>query len=329
VDSDSTLTASLLSVEGLRTYFNVSEGVVKAVDGVSFNVEENETFCVVGETGCGKSVSALSIMRLIFHPGKIVEGKITYKGKDLLKLPENEMRKIRGKEIAMIFQNPMRSLNPVFTIGSQISEGPIAHFNLPGRDAWKNAIELISKVRMPDPEIRAKSYPHVLSGGMRQRAMIAMMISCEPSLLIADEPTTSVDVTIQAQIMDLLLDIKKKRGMSVMLITHNFGLVAEMGDRAAVMYCGKVVEVGFVEEIFREPLHPYTQGLLKCLPVGFERKKELEVIPGTLASPVNPPQGCRFSPRCNRAMSKCKLEEPALLAQGHDHLVACHLYGGE
>jgi oligopeptide/dipeptide ABC transporter ATP-binding protein len=181
---------------------------------------------------------------------------------------------------------------------------------------------------MPDPEIRAKSYPHVLSGGMRQRSMIAMMISCEPSLLIADEPTTSVDVTIQAQIMDLLLEIKKKRRMSVMLITHNFGLVAEMGDRAAVMYCGKVVEIGSVKEIFREPLHPYTQGLLKCLPAGFERKKELEVIPGTLPSPVNPPQGCRFCPRCSLAVMSCKLQEPSLIAQGKDRLVACHLYGG-
>jgi len=323
------MSTPLLAVQGLRTYFSMSEGVVKAVDGVDFNVDENETFCVVGETGCGKSVTALSIMRLIFHPGKIVEGKVIYKGTDLLKLPENEMRNIRGKEIAMIFQNPMRSLNPVFTIGDQISEAPIAHFHSPRKEAWKSAIELISKVRMPDPEIRAKSYPHVLSGGMRQRVMIAMMISCEPSLLIADEPTTSVDVTIQAQIMDLLLDIKKKRKMSMMLITHNFGLVAEMGDRAAVMYCGKVAEIGSVKEIFREPLHPYTRGLLKCLPVGFERKKELEVIPGTLVSPVNPPQGCRFSPRCNLVMGKCKLEEPILTRQGRDHLVACHLYGGK
>lgn len=319
----------LITVAGLKTYFEMSEGVVKAVDGVSFNVDENETFCVVGETGCGKSVTALSIMRLIFHPGKIVEGEVIYKGTDLLKLPENEMRNIRGKEIAMIFQNPMRSLNPVFTIGDQVSEAPIVHFHSPSKEAWKSAIELLSKVRMSDPEIRAKSYPHVLSGGMRQRAMIAMMISCEPSLLIADEPTTSVDVTIQAQIMNLLLDIKKKRKMSMMLITHNFGLVAEMGDRAAVMYCGKVAEIGSVKEIFREPLHPYTQGLLKCLPVGFERKKELEVIPGTLASPVNPPQGCRFSPRCNLAMGKCKFEEPTLTRQGRDHLVACHLYGGK
>lgn len=322
------MTTPLLTVEELKTYFYLSGGVVKAVDGVSFVVNEDEVFCLVGETGCGKSVTSLSIMRLIFHPGKIEGGRLLYRGTDLLTIPENEMRKIRGKEIAMIFQNPMRSLNPVFTIGDQIAEAPLTHFDLSNRDAWNRAIEFVSKVKMPDPEMRAKSYPHVLSGGMRQRSMIAMMISCEPSLLIADEPTTSVDVTIQAQIMDLLLEIKKKRKMSMMLITHNFGLVGQMGDRAAVMYCGKVVEIGSVKEIFREPIHPYTQGLLKCLPAGFERKKELEVIPGTLPSPVNPPQGCRFCPRCNLAMMRCKLQEPALVAQGKDRLVACHLYGG-
>jgi len=322
------MTTPMLTVQGLRTYFYLSGGVVKAVDGVSFTVKEDEVFCLVGETGCGKSVTSLSIMRLIFHPGKIVAGRILYRGADLLKIPENDMREIRGKEIAMIFQNPMRSLNPVFTIGDQIAEAPLTHFDVSSREAWNSAIELISKVRMPDPEMRARCYPHVLSGGMRQRSMIAMMISCEPSLLIADEPTTSVDVTVQAQIMDLLLEIKEKRKMSVMLITHNFGLVAEMGDRAAVMYCGKIVEIGSVREIFRDPLHPYTQGLLKCLPVGFERKKELEVIPGTLASPVNPPEGCRFYPRCKLAMEKCKFQEPPLIEQGKDRLVACHLHGG-
>ncbi len=316
----------ILSVEGLRTYFYLSGGVVKAVDGVSFTVNEDEVFCLVGETGCGKSVTSLSIMRLIDHPGIIEEGRVLYKGKDLLKLPESEMRKIRGREIAMVFQNPMRSLNPVFTIGDQIAEAPMTHFDVPSRDAWKTAIEFIAKVKMPDPEVRAKSYPHVLSGGMRQRSMIAMMISCEPSLLIADEPTTAVDVTIQAQLMDLLLEIKKRRKMSMMLITHNFGLVAETGDRAAVMYCGKVVEIGSVADIFREPLHPYTQGLMNCLPIGTQRKKELEVIPGTLASPVNPPEGCRFAPRCGFAMGECKLHEPPLTAGGKDRFVACHLY---
>lgn len=318
----------LLDVKGLRTYFYTGRGVVKAVDGVSFVIEEDEVFCLVGETGCGKSVTALSIMRLIPHPGKILDGSILYKGKNLLELSESETRKIRGREIAMIFQNPMNSLNPVFTIGYQISEAPITHFGLSKQDGWRKAVELIEKVKMPDAKARAKTFPHVLSGGMRQRSMIAMMISCEPNLLIADEPTTSVDVTIQAQLMHLLREIKEKRGMSIMLITHNFGLVAETGDRVAVMYCGKVVEIGSVKEIFKEPMHPYTQGLLRCLPIGFERKKELDSIPGTIPSPINPPPGCRFCPRCKYAVEKCKLEEPLQIDLGKGHLVACHLYGG-
>ncbi len=318
----------LLDVRNLRTYFYLSEGIVKAVDGVSFTVNKDEVFCLVGETGCGKSVTALSIMRLVPYPGKIVGGSILYEGTDLLKLSEEEMRLIRGREIAMIFQNPMRSLNPVFTIGYQVAEAPMVHFNLPSQDAWNKAVDLIGKVKIPDPEVRAKNYPHVLSGGMRQRSMIAMMISCEPKLLIADEPTTSVDVTVQAQLMDLLLDIKRKQKMSIILITHNFGLVAETGDRAAVMYSGKIVEIGTVKEIFKEPLHPYTQGLLQCLPISFERKKELNFIPGTLPSPINPPKGCRFHPRCSHATEKCKVEEPPLIELKKGHFVACHLYGG-
>jgi len=318
----------LLDVKGLRTYFYTGRGVVKAVDGVNFIIKEDEVFCLVGETGCGKSVTALSIMRLIPHPGKILDGSMLYKGKNLLKLSENEIKKIRGREIAMIFQNPMNSLNPVFTIGYQISEAPITHFNLSRQDGWKKAVELIEKVKMPDAEVRAKTFPHVLSGGMRQRSMIAMMISCEPNLLIADEPTTSVDVTIQAQLMHLLKEIKEKRRMSIMLITHNFGLVAETGDRVAVMYCGKIVEIGSVKEIFREPMHPYTQGLLKCLPIGFERKKELDTIPGTIPNPINPPPGCRFYPRCKYTVEKCKLQEPLQIDLGKGHLVACHLCGG-
>jgi len=318
----------LLDVKGLRTYFYTGRGVVKAVDGVNFIIKEDEVFCLVGETGCGKSVTALSIMRLIPYPGKILDGSMLYKGKNLLKLSESEIRKIRGREIAMIFQNPMNSLNPVFTIGYQISEAPITHFNLSRQDGWKKAVELIEKVKMPDAEVRAKTFPHVLSGGMRQRSMIAMMISCEPNLLIADEPTTSVDVTIQAQLMHLLKEIKEKRRMSIMLITHNFGLVAETGDRVAVMYCGKIVEIGSVKEIFREPMHPYTQGLLRCLPIGFERKKQLDSIPGTIPNPINPPPGCRFYPRCKYTVEKCKLQEPLQIDLGKGHLVACHLCGG-
>ena len=321
------LDAQLLAVKNLKTYFYLSKGVLKAVDGVSLNINENEVFCLVGETGCGKSVTALSVMRLIFYPGKILDGSILYSGMDLLKLPESEMRKIRGKEIAMIFQSPMKSLNPVFNVGYQISEAPIVHFGLSHSDAWREAVELIEKVKIPDPELRAKSYPHVLSGGMKQRSMIAMMISCEPKLLIADEPTTALDVTVQAQIMDLLLDIRKKRNMSVMLITHNFGLVAETGDEVAVMYSGKVVESGSVKDVFKEPLHPYTQGLLKCIPVGFERKTEIDYIPGTLPSAIDPPLGCRFHPRCRYVTEKCRREEPQLTDLGKNHQAACHLYG--
>lgn len=321
------MSTPLLHVRELKTSFYTSRGIVEAVDGVSFTVNEDEVFCLVGETGCGKSVTASSIMRLVPHPGRIVSGSILYKGKDLLKLGESEMQKIRGREIAMIFQNPLNSLNPVFTIGYQIAEAPIIHFNLSGPEGWKKAVELIRRVKMSDPATRAKAFPHVLSGGMRQRSMIAMMISCEPNLLIADEPTTSVDVTIQAQLMDLLKEIKKKYGTSMMLITHNFGLVAQIGDRVAVMYSGKVVEIGRVREIFKDPMHPYTEGLLRCLPIGVERKKELNSIPGTLPNPINPPVGCRFRPRCKYAVEKCKMRELLLVDMGKEHSVACHLYG--
>lgn len=323
-----TLGAPLLVVKDLRTYFYSNRGVLKAVDGVSLTVDENEVFCIIGETGCGKSVTALSVMRLIPYPGKILNGSILFRGVDLLKLSEGEMQRIRGKEIAMIFQNPMKSLNPVFNIGYQISEPPIIHFGLPSNEAWKQSIDLIEKVKIPDPQLRAKNYPHTLSGGMKQRSMIAMMISCEPKLLIADEPTTALDVTVQAQIMHLLLDIKKQHGMSIMLITHNFGLVAETGDKVAVMYCGKIVESGTVKDVFQEPIHPYTQGLLKCIPVGFEHKKEIDYIPGTLPNPLNPPLGCRFHPRCKQATKKCVTEEPQLIEIGNGHMVACHINGG-
>jgi len=318
----------LLAVRKLKTYFYTSKGAVKAVDGVSFDINNDEVFCLVGETGCGKTVTSLAIMRLIPYPGKIIDGSILYKGKDLLKLHEREMRYIRGKEIAMVFQNPMNSLDPVYTIGYQIAEAPITHFNLSFREGWKKAVELIGKVKMPDPKLRAKTFPHELSGGMRQRSMLAMMISCEPSLLIADEPTTGVDVTIQAQLMNLLKDIKGKRKMSIMLITHNFGLVAETGDRVAVMYCGKIIEIGSVREIFKEPMHPYTQGLMGCLPIGIKRKKQLSSIPGMVPNLINLPQGCRFQTRCKYNIEKCKLQEPVLAKMGRGHLVACHLYEG-
>jgi len=315
----------LLRVVDLKTYYRTSAGLVRAVDGVSFEVYEDETFCVVGESGCGKSTLALSIIRLVPYPGEIVDGKIIYRGTDLLKLPESEMRKIRGKEIAMIFQNPMNSLNPVFTIGFQIAEPPVIHFNMDSRSAWRRAVDLIGKVRMPDPEVRARNYPHVLSGGMRQRSMIAMMISCEPKLLLADEPTTSVDVTVQAQLLNLLMDIKRERRMSMVLITHNFGLVAEVCNRVAVMYAGKIVELGPVREVFRNPAHPYTRGLMKCLPIGTKRKEQLYIIPGQPPNLVEPPPGCRFHPRCPHAIEKCKKEEPPLTEVEPNHYVACHL----
>jgi len=320
------MTEPLLRVVDLKTYYKTSAGLVRAVDGVSFEVYEDETFCVVGESGCGKSTLALSIIRLVPYPGEIVDGKIIYRGIDLLKLPESEMRKIRGKEIAMIFQNPMNSLNPVFTIGFQIAEAPIIHFNMDSKRAWRKAIELITKVRMSDPEVRARNYPHELSGGMRQRAMIAMMISCEPKLLLADEPTTSVDVTVQAQLLKLLMDIKRERRMSIILITHNFGLVAEVCNRVAVMYAGKIVELGPVREVFRNPMHPYTRGLMKCLPIGTKRKRQLYAIPGQPPNLTNPPPGCRFHPRCPYTMEKCRKEEPPLTKVGPNHYVACHLH---
>lgn len=267
-------------------------------------------------------------MRLIPPPGKILSGEVLYKGTDLLKISESEMRKIRETEISMVFQNPMNSLNPVFTVGSQISEAPRIHFNLSSKEAWKRAVELIRDVKITDADTRAKCYPHVLSGGMRQRTMIAMMLSCNPSLLIADEPTTFLDVTIQAQILDLLIEVKEKLETSIILITHNFGLVAEFGDRVAVMYCGKVVEIGEVTTIFRNPLHPYTRGLLRCLPIGYKRKSKLGFIPGTLPSPIDTPRGCRFHPRCEHSTEKCKLREPELVEYEKNHFVACHLYEG-
>jgi len=315
----------LLSVENLRTYFYLSRGVVKAVDGVSFNIMRDEVFSLVGETGCGKSVTALSILRLIGPPGKIVSGKVMFEGRNLLELSEADMRKIRGKEIAMIFQNPMTSLNPILTVGFQIGEPLMAHFGEDKKSAISKAIKLIRRVKIPDPDIRARYYPHQFSGGMRQRALIAMMISCRPKLLIADEPTTALDVTIQAQILDLLMELKKDYKTSMLMITHDFGVVAEMSDRVGVMYLGNIVEMGEVEEVFKNPLHPYTKGLIACLPLKPERKKKLEHIPGVLPSPINPPRGCKFHPRCKYAMDICRKKPPETIDLG-GHIVACHMY---
>ncbi len=314
---------SLLSIRNLRTFFFTSRGVVHAVDGVSLDVFEKEVLAIIGETGCGKSTLGLSIMRLIPYPGKIVSGEIIFKGKDLLKLSDEEMRRIRGREIAMIFQNPYKALNPVYKIGYQIAEMPKYHQGIPMKEAWNIAVELLRSVKIPDPEIKAFSYPHMLSGGMNQRSLIAMMISLKPSLLIADEPTTALDVTIQAQIMDLLESIRKEVGMALMLITHNIGLVSERADRVAVMYAGKIVELGPAEEVLESPLHPYTRGLMSSLPARRRGKEKIPSIPGNVPDLINPPYGCRFNPRCPLRFEKCSKEEPIPVEVKRGHFVSC------
>ena len=320
----------LLEVKNLKTYFYTEDGVVKAVDGVDFYIREGETLGMVGESGCGKSVTALSIMRLVPNPpGKIVGGEILFRGEDLLKKTEAEMRKIRGNKISMIFQQPMTSLNPVYTIGDQIVEAIVLHQKLSKQDALKKAIEMLSLVGIPEPAKRVRQYPHELSGGMRQRAMIAMALSCNPDLLIADEPTTALDVTIQAQILELIKQLKDEFKMAVLMITHDLGVIAEVSDRVVVMYAGKAVEASDVYTIFKDPKHPYTVGLYNSLPkiVG-GRKERLESIEGVVPIPINLPPGCRFANRCKHAMDICREEEPELEPfEGNEgHLVRCWLY---
>src|SRR2546421_1238623 len=295
----------LLEVKGLKTYFFTDEGVVRAVDGIDLYINKGETLGIVGESGSGKTVTALSIMRLIpTPPGRIVEGAITYNGKNLIELPPAQMRKIRGKEISMIFQEPMTSLNPVFTVGEQIAEAVRLHERLGRRDAMDKTVEMLKLVHIPNAERRAKEYPHQLSGGMRQRVMIAMALSCNPNLLSADEPTTALDVTIQAQILELLNELKAKFGMAVMLITHAMGVVAETAQRVVVMYAGKVIEEAPVGELFAHPRHPYTQGLIRSIPridMAATKKVRLEAIAGVVPSLLDPPPGCRFAARCRFA----------------------------
>ncbi|HSB77191.1 MAG TPA: ABC transporter ATP-binding protein [Candidatus Methylomirabilis sp.] len=319
----------LLEINGLQTNFFTDAGVVRAVDGVSLKVRKGETLGIVGESGCGKSVTALSILRLIPDPpGKIVAGKILLDGRNLLDLPENEMRKVRGASISMIFQEPMTSLNPVFTVGDQIAEGIRLHQRLSKHDSWNKAIEMLRLVRIPDPERRVKEYPHQMSGGMRQRVMIAMALSCNPHLLIADEPTTALDVTIQAQILDLLNQLKAELGMAVMLITHDLGVVADTAARVAVMYAGRVVEEAPVMELFTNPLHPYTQGLLASIPriEKAERRPRLQAIPGMVPDLLDLPRGCKFQARCSKVFEPCRGEEPQLKQIKSDHFVRCFLY---
>lgn len=314
----------LLKITDLHTSFFTDAGEVKAVRGVSFSLEKGKTLGLVGESGCGKSVTALSIMRLVSFPGKIVKGEVFYKEKDLLKYSEDEIRKTRGAEIAMVFQEPMTSLNPVLTIGNQISEAISLHQNLNKREVIDKTIEMLKLVGIPSPEKRIKDYPHQMSGGMRQRAMIAMALSCNPSLLIADEPTTALDVTIQAQILELIQGLQKQLDMAMILITHDLGVVAETVDNVAVMYAGKIVEYTDTKTLFAEPLHPYTIGLLDSLPTIERTGGALKTIPGSVPGLLNLPPGCTFYDRCPKADSGCTEHEPELVEVKKGHWAACY-----
>jgi peptide/nickel transport system ATP-binding protein/oligopeptide transport system ATP-binding protein len=318
----------LLEVRNLKTSFFTDEGVAKSVDDVSFSVRKAEILGIIGESGCGKSVSALSILRLVpSPPGKIIGGSILFEGQDLLAKSATAMRDIRGNDIAMIFQEPMTSLNPVYTIGNQISENIISHQKLGRKAARQQAIMMLNRVGISSPEKRIDEYPHQLSGGMRQRAMIAMALSCRPKLLIADEPTTALDVTIQAQILEIIKKLRQEFGMAVIMITHDLGIIAELADKVAVVYAGKVVETADVRSIFRKPRHPYTQALYNSIPqLTDTRKQRLEVIPGTVPNPLNFPQGCRFHPRCNFAIDICSRREPQLEEVSENHAVRCFRY---
>ncbi len=320
----------LLQIQGLKTCFFTRKGVVKAVDGVDLRINEGETLGLVGESGCGKTVTALSIMRLIPEPiGRIVEGSILFDGIDLAKATESEMRRIRGNRISMIFQEPMTSLNPVFKVGFQIAEAIQIHQEVSSREAWERSIEMLRMVGIPSPESRVNEYPHQMSGGMRQRVMIAMALSCRPKLMIADEPTTALDVTIQAQILDLVNRLKERVGSSILLITHNLGVVAEVAQYVGVMYAGYIVEYGDVLSLFKNPKHPYTIGLFQSIPKkrGAGRRERLQVIPGLVPDLLGLPIGCKFQDRCPRVFRRCKEESPGLLEIEPGHQVRCWLYG--
>lgn len=323
------MSQALLEVHGLTTHFASDDGIVQAIDDIDLRVDSGETVCLVGESGCGKTVTALSILKLIpMPPGKITQGQIIWLGRDLITLDPAGMSRIRGKEIGMVFQEPMTALNPVYTIGEQIAEGIRLHQKIGIREAFDKAIEMLRLVHIPKAETRARDYPHQFSGGMRQRVMIAMALSCNPKLLIADEPTTALDVTIQAQVLDLLREMKSRFGMAILLITHAMGVVAEMAQRVIVMYAGKVVEEASVEQLFEAPLHPYTQGLIRSIlriDRAATRKARLSAIPGTVPSLLRPPTGCRFAPRCKFATDVCRREVPPLRERADGHKVACVL----
>lgn len=314
----------LLEVKDLKTYFYTDDGVVKAVDGVNFSVEAGKTIGIVGESGCGKSITAMSILRLIPDPpGRIVNGEVIFEGEDLTKVSDERIREIRGNNISMIFQEPMTSLNPVFTVGYQIGEVLMLHQKLSEEEARERAIEMISLVGIPNPERIVDEYPHQLSGGMRQRIMIAMALACQPKLLIADEPTTALDVTIQAQILELMNGLKNRLNTSIMLITHDLGVIAEMADHVIVMYSGKVVEDAPVLELFNNPKHPYTIGLMRSIPSLVQEGERLETIPGMVPNPLYLPKGCYFHPRCKFAIEECKHVQPELREIGLGHKAAC------
>jgi len=320
---------ALLDIQGLKTHFKTDDGWLHAVDGVDLSIDAGQTVCVVGESGCGKSVTAKTVMRLIdMPPGKIVAGRVLWKGRDLVPVSAEEMQKIRAKEIAIIFQEPMTSLNPVYTVGEQIAESVRLHEGLSKAEAMNRAVEMLRLVNIPTPERRVKDYPHQFSGGMRQRVMIAIALACNPQLLIADEPTTALDVTIQAQILDLMHELKDRLGMAVMLITHAMGVVAEVAQKVVVMYAGKVVEEAPVDKLFANPLHPYTQGLIRSIPridTAAIEKARLEAIPGTVPKLIEPAEGCRFAGRCRHVRPECLAATPALLEISPGHKVACVL----
>ena len=322
-------TMALLEIRGLKTHFKTDDGWLHAVDGVDLDIDAGETVCVVGESGCGKSVTAKTVMKLIdMPPGKIVAGQVRWRGRDLVPLGPREMQAIRAREIAIIFQEPITSLNPVYTVGEQIAESLRLHEGLSRRDALDRAVEMLRRVRIPTPERRIKDYPHQFSGGMRQRVMIAIALACNPKLLIADEPTTALDVTIQAQILDLIAELKSELGMAVMLITHAMGVVAEVAQRVVVMYAGKVVEEASVEALFANPRHPYTQGLIRSIPridLAATHRARLEAIPGTVPKLIDPPEGCRFAGRCQHVTPACRASTPPLDEVAPGHKVACFL----
>jgi oligopeptide/dipeptide ABC transporter ATP-binding protein len=321
---------TLLEVHNLKTYFYTEDGVVKAVDGVDFTVGRGEVLGLVGESGCGKSVTSLSIMRLIGIPGKVVEGTIIFEGRNLLELSESEMVHMRGNRMSMIFQQPQSSLNPVFKIGDQVAEVMQIHQNMGKEESWNKAVELLTLVGIPDPESKAHSFPHEVSGGQAQRVMIAMALALNPQLLIADEPTTALDVTIQAQILDLLRDLRTRMDTAVILITHDLGVISEMADRVAVMYAGRIVEQADIRTLFKKPVHPYTQGLMASIPILGTVKEVLDVIPGSVPNLVNLPPGCQFAPRCRPRveyqLSICTQVEPQLIPYEPDHFCRCWLY---